>query len=1172
MTRSFIRIFVLLLCGAFTAGTLAQNSNSTITGTATDTHGAVLSGTSVEVTNVGTGQTYTTQSNAVGYFAVTNLNPANYKVMASAPGFANWVGVLTLRVSQAALVDPKLNAANVTTQVTVKDVTPVIDQVDATLSDVKEATRIETIPLQNRSVLNLLNFTPGVVAGGFAGNAGGGYTRVNGIPGGSLDYLVDGQTMATRWSNELQQVPQPIPTLQEVKIITANGNAQYSRPGIVEMVTKSGTNHFHGQLFELNQNNYLRAKAFNQTSVNYLMHNEYGGQVGGPVWVPKLYNGRNKTFFFVDLEGIRENSAAISQFHVPTTQWKTGDLSTLVDNNGAPIIVYDPLTTTQVGPDFVRTPFPGNIIPTNRINPVTAKILTFLPDPNINVPYWQAPNYSDPNAGASKRNKLYTAKLDQLFGLNRLAMRYTYTSANSMQPSGYILNPNVLVQGGHNGAIVFTQVLGPRTINVLRAGVQYYHNFHGPVTITPPIPIQLGLPNYHDSLAWPSFYFDGVNDSNFSGIDRDNPSDYPDSTITGSDQVSYNRGNHQFMFGFEFQNYRINTFEVGQPGGGYNFSGNFTSLQDPAQVAQGTFNAAAPGTGSGFADFLLGELDGLFLNVYPHYHTEQTEYAGFAQDDWRVTKNLTLNIGVRYTYWTPFSDTAGLLSTLDPNIAGGMVVYKGSATVPPQTTPELLNAFKTGGLPIESAAQAGYPLSLWNMPKNNWDPRIGFAYQMDSKTVLRGAWGMYHWAMPLQQFQQATRKNPPFSYSLSLGPDNVINGDPAAAELEFPIASAQYGGPQPVDQFQLGQPTTTLNTNPASLNSGGGWGICPMDPNYKPQTVQEYNLTIARELPGHTGAQISYVGNRSTNLLQLDPINFTIPRELAPPGASPAQRRKFPLFATSVNYDMSEFRYNGYSNTNELQAQLTHTFGNGLLLQAFYTWQRTLTTTESQFLGTLGNVAMMLPASLTNNAPDSERLRGIYAPDSNLPFHTFSINGHYELPFGRGKRYLGNAHGWVNELISGYNISPFFYWRSGLPFSPYWTPFGSAIVLAPGKHGGVLPESQRKASRWFDPSIAREDLGQPYNGEAFIERANPLDDDFRNNSPRNYMTGPGFNNLDATIYKLTPIAKGSVLDIEAQIFNVYNHQNLALPSLTSGVISSGVGLPRLIQLQAKFIF
>ena len=276
---------------------------------------------------------------------------------------------------------------------------------------------------------------------------------------------------------------------------------------------------------------------------------------------------------------------------------------------------------------------------------------------------------------------------------------------------------------------------------------------------------------------------------------------------------------------------------------------------------------------------------------------------------------------------------------------------------------------------------------------------------------------------------------------------------------------------------------------------------------------------------------------------------------------------------------MDLYRYDGYSNTNELQTQIQHTFGNGLLLQAYFTWQRTLTTTEDTLLGTAA--LEVVPAALTpgyslsdplsSGASYSQRQRVVYAPDSTLPTKTLSINGHYEFPFGKSKRYLGNSHGFVNALVSGYNISPFFYWRSGLPFAPYWSATGSAILLAPGKHGGVLPASQRKASRWFDPSIAREDLGHPYNGEAFIERANTLDDDFRNNSPRNYMTGPGFNNLDATIYKLTPIAKGNVLDIEAQIFNVYNHQNLGLPN-SQGVITSGVGLPRLIQLQAKYIF
>jgi hypothetical protein len=288
MRCRLLKVSVLLLCGVFTIATFAQNSNSTIDGTVRDTSGAVVSGATVAITNVGTSQQLSTTSGQDGFYTFTNLSPSDYKVSVSAPGFAQWVGVLILRVSQTALVDLKLNAASVATQVTVKDVTPIIDKVDPTLSDVKNATTIETLPVQNRSILNVLAFSPGVVAGSYGGS-GNGWTRVNGVPGGSRDYLVDGQTMVNRNTNELQANPQPLPTFQEVKIITSNGDAQYSRPGIVELVTKSGTNQFHGQAFELNQNTLLQARTFNSgPSIPYLQHNEYGGQLGGPVWIPNI--------------------------------------------------------------------------------------------------------------------------------------------------------------------------------------------------------------------------------------------------------------------------------------------------------------------------------------------------------------------------------------------------------------------------------------------------------------------------------------------------------------------------------------------------------------------------------------------------------------------------------------------------------------------------------------------------------------------------------------------------------------------------------------------------------------------------------------------------------------------------------------------------------------------
>ncbi len=433
------------------------------------------------------------------------------------------------------------------------------------------------------------------------------------------------------------------------------------------------------------------------------------------------------------------------------------------------------------------------------------------------------------------------------------------------------------------------------------------------------------MPAYSNQVGWPSFYWNyGNTDNYWVGIDRDNPKEYPDQTITGSDQFSYTRGNHQLMFGFEVDNARLTTAEVGQPGGGYNFAGLFTALQDATAVAHGTgtYDVNTANTGMGLADILLGDTNGVQVNNYPDYHTRQTEYSGFAQDNWRVTQNLTLNLGLRYEYWTAFTDASGLYSTFDPNITGGMVVYQGSG-LPAQTPAEVLTGYQNAGLPIESAAKAKYPLSLFTMPKNGFEPRIGFAYQLNNKTVLRGGWGIYEWVIPLQQFQQATRKNPPFYTSESLQPGE-INGtatDTNAAELEFPIASSNYGGTQGVNQYMLGiydgqgstsctsapagtctSPGLILSTGAVQISQGGGFGMAPMDPNYKPSKVQEYTLSLARELPWHTGFQLSYIGNHSTNLLQLDPINYTIPRaNCADPACTPQERRAYPVFGTSIH-------------------------------------------------------------------------------------------------------------------------------------------------------------------------------------------------------------------------------------------------------------------------------
>ena len=374
----------------------------------------------------------------------------------------------------------------------------------------------------------------------------------------------------------------------------------------------------------------------------------------------------------------------------------------------------------------------------------------------------------------------------------------------------------------------------------------------------------MGSPTYPGTIAWPGIYFNDPYNYSFSGIDRDNPQDAPGVTETAADNLSWTRGRHELKFGFYYSNSAVNTYETGQPGGDYSFSGNFTALQDPSAVAQGVRNQSITDTGAGLADMLLGYVDYSGLNVYPRFYTRQSYYAGYVQDNWRVSQKLTLNLGLRYEYWTPFSDKRGQESTLNFNTPGQpTVVYAGSLSTVPQA---VVSAYQAAGLNFESAKQAGFPSSLWNMPKNDWAPRLGLAYQLDNSTVLRGGYGIYYWAMPLVQYQQNTRKNPPFSYSYQ---SLVDNNDPNAAELEFPIGTGYAN--QSLTARQFG----TRFIDPSALNiQQGKWleRILPWDSkNYKNSAAQEWNITLEHQFPGRIGARVSYVGNRASSLVEYDP-------------------------------------------------------------------------------------------------------------------------------------------------------------------------------------------------------------------------------------------------------------------------------------------------------------
>ena len=348
MIRRLLPLLALFAALAWLSHPLleAQMSSGSVKGAVTDPSGATVPGAKVELKDTGTAQTWNRTTAEDGAYTFADVPPGEYTVTASAAGFAEWRGNLVLRATQTASVPISLSPATIATAVEVADVTPVINPAVSSISDVKEFSRIDTLPLSNRNFLSVLNFSPGVVANNYAGQ-GNAYTRVNGIRGGSMDYLVDGMSAAERYTNELQRTPQPVDSIQEIQINTTNATAEYSKPGTVEVVTKSGTNQFHGALFELNQNNALAARSFHSQSVNFLVRNEFGGNLAGPVWIPKIYKGTNRTFFFADVEGIIQHSNASQRYVVPQANWKKGDFSDYTDDANSQIRDFRPAQLPQ---------------------------------------------------------------------------------------------------------------------------------------------------------------------------------------------------------------------------------------------------------------------------------------------------------------------------------------------------------------------------------------------------------------------------------------------------------------------------------------------------------------------------------------------------------------------------------------------------------------------------------------------------------------------------------------------------------------------------------------------------------------------------------------------------------------------------------------------------------
>ncbi len=1126
-------LIVLVLVTYFsTVGSLAQTSLGGVKGLVTDSSGAVVPGADLTLKNLDTNQARTTASNDVGLFAFPSVPAGNYTVTAEMTGFAKFEGKLVLRVGQEVTVDIRLAVGTQAVEVTVADSTPVVETSTSTLYDIKESARIETLPLNGRSIATLFALTPGV-------SREAGTTQVNGLQQGNVQFLADGVSIEDKYLGDFTRVSPAMEGVQEFKVEALNSSAQYSKPATISYLTKSGTNRIHGSGFETYRSNGLLARnPFSMKPQSKLIRHEFGGAVGGPIVLPKIYNGTDKTFFFFTYEGLRLTQRYSAFKGSPTDVLRGGDFSNYKPTGESAVYtIYDPMTTRLDAATglYVRDPFPNNKIPTNRISNMAAKALSRFPMPNIaGAPIEQNLEVRLPTGTDEDK---FTVKGDHQTEKDNFTLTYTFVDQVRPSPKGGSptteIYYNTVTARTYQGTFANTHTFSPSVVNEFRMGFTRPNSRRGPTIKDPKVTDLLGLDNVTGDSGWPCLYpLDPVSwDIEFGGWptgifwDDDNPQTAPQLFTTWVDNLSMIKGSHSLKMGVQFRSMGVNSDERGQPRGCYTFGPQWTALGDEN-------GNIVPGTGSGFASFLLGYDDwGELRSDKGFFYHRQKDLGVYFHDDWKVSPRLTLNLGLRYEYYTRYRDLRDQISTYDPNSKA--LVLNDSVDKAFAVNPAAIAAYQTAGVVFKTAAETGLPAHLLQPDRNDFAPRIGFAYMLtgSGKTVLRGGWGLNYWTLPLITLQAPTRQNPPFNFTRS--------------QVAYPRDSADLYRVKP--PYVLGGGTRAFSDTDVSISAPVN--ISPFSPYMEDSMAQTWNLTLQQEILPQTSLQLSYVGTRGSNLQFTEPVNTAYPASLYPGIPSEANRRANPIFR-----DTNTLKTGAWSQSHQFQAELMRNVSKGITVQAFYVLAKTLNTSE-QSTGTSGALAIL--GDRRSGIPDLEQRLELEKGDSGYyPRHRFTFNFLIDLPWGPGQRLAGGSKGVLGKILEGWQISAISTNRSGLFFSPDRNRWRVA--------DGNLPSDQRTVARWFDTG-------------AFVQAIDPATgktvDVITNKRPgRNILEGPGFSIIDFSFFKTTTITESASLRFTADFFNLLNHPNYNNPSASSGRITSTASDPRLIQFGARLEF
>lgn len=980
--RRMRQCLLVLLAGLFSASLLpAQNTSGTITGTVVDPTGSVIVQASVKLENADTHVSRSVVTDRNGSYTATLLPPGHYSVVVGKSGFKSTTSQgLVLDVDQVLRVDVSLSPGTVTENVTVSAQQLAIDTDSPSVGQVISGQQITDLPLNGRMFTDLLFLTPGAVeTGGEQGQYRFGEGDATALGGGNSDsngYTVDGTTILdTSYDTPMYELS--IDAIQEFKAQTKTYSAEYGfSANQVNISTKSGTNQFHGSVYEFLRNNDLDARTFfnvKPQAVAPFKQNQFGYSLGGPVLVPHLYNGRDKTFFFANYEGERISTATTIEGIVPTT----AELGGIIPGTSAPII--DPAT---------GNPFPQNssgnyVIPTSRFSRLgTMAAGLFFPTPNASGAYNFVANEPSPTVSDQQ-----TYRIDHTFGpSDSIFVRATKVDATQTQPQGLnAITNQIILETARHYQITETHTFTQNLLNQARVAFVESQGDRTGYQIPQSAITTLGFTGTFNmpESSYPvmNFTSTGADSRPYSsaGGATNLPNNQTQPTWDLGDSLSWNHGRQTIGAGFEFRRWILALLNTSNPYGNFTFDGEYTNSNLADMLLGYVYQASVDQPGP-LADASTGNA--------PHLHF--AAWAPYFEDDIRVSNKLTLNLGIRYDFSGVATEEQNNFAWFDPSLPGGGLYMANQSIVKNYGNGYYVYGGRSNG----------------PAPRNVWAPRAGFAYRPfgNDKTVVRGGYGLFYDSSESNEYEASTAVYP-------LAPTQLYTSNKATGPI-----------------YNTNNLFPSLNTlgpvEPSDLSFLQIAATKKLDPY-----IGDWSFGVEREILNNTILDVDYTGNKGTHLnIRTDPNQPTecILTQAAGPGCAATIAKRTPY--STVGYLVYE-GWNGYSNYNAMDVKLEHR-GTDLAVLAAYTWSKAMDV-KSAAAGVSGDAN----GAGWAGPQDDHDMAADYARSSYDVGQRLAVSVLYKLPIGTGRAVAGKANPVENALIGGWQVNGIGIAQGGFPFS-----------------------------------------------------------------------------------------------------------------------------------------